>query len=94
VLPTAYALRQNYPNPFNARTSLAIDLPRSSDYTLTIYNIAGQVVKQFSGRGDAGTVTIIWNSTDRRGSPVASGVYFYRLEAGDFRAVKKMVLMK
>jgi hypothetical protein len=94
VVPTSYALHQNYPNPFNASTSLAIDLPQASPYTLTIYNITGQVVKRFSGRSEAGTVTIIWNGTDERGAAVASGVYFYRARAGEFQAVKKMVLMK
>jgi hypothetical protein len=94
VLPTAYALHQNYPNPFNPSTSLAIDFPNASEYTLTIYNIAGQVVKTFAGQAEAGTYTITWDGHDNRGSQVASGVYFYSVEAGEFADVRKMVLMK
>jgi len=94
VLPTAYALHQNYPNPFNPSTSLAIDFPNASEYTLTIYNIAGQVVKTFAGQAEAGTYTITWDGRDNRNSQVASGVYFYSVEAGGFADVRKMVLMK
>jgi hypothetical protein len=94
VIPTAYALHQNYPNPFNPSTSMAIDFPNAGDYTLTVYNIAGQTVKTFSGSTEAGTLTITWDGNDNRGSKVASGVYFYRVEADAFHAVKKMVLMK
>ncbi len=94
VLPTAYALHQNYPNPFNPSTSLAIDFPNASEYTLTIYNIAGQVVKTFAGQAEAGTYTITWDGRDNRNSQVASGVYFYSVEAGEFADVRKMVLMK
>ena len=94
VLPTAYALHQNYPNPFNPSTSLAIDFPNASEYTLTIYNIAGQVVKTFAGQAEAGTHTVTWDGRDNRNSQVASGVYFYSVEAGEFADVRKMVLMK
>jgi hypothetical protein len=94
VLPTSYALHQNYPNPFNPTTSLAIDFPTAGAYRLTIYNITGQVVKTYAGHAQAGTKTITWSGVDNRGAKVASGVYFYSVEAGDFRAVKKMVLMK
>jgi flagellar hook assembly protein FlgD len=73
---------------------MAIDFPNAGDYTLTIYNIAGQTVKTFSGSTEAGTLTVTWDGVDNRGSKVASGVYFYRVEADAFHAVKKMVLMK
>jgi hypothetical protein len=94
VLPTQFALQQNYPNPFNPSTSMAIDFPTASEYKLTIYNIAGQVVKTFEGQAEAGTTTISWDAKDNRGSQVATGVYFYSVEAGKFSDVKKMVLMK
>jgi hypothetical protein len=94
VLPTQFALKQNFPNPFNPSTSLAIDFPNASDYKLTIYNIAGQTVRAFSGNTEAGTVTLTWDGRDARGSQVATGVYFYSVEAGAFKDVKKMVLMK
>jgi hypothetical protein len=94
VLPTQFALKQNFPNPFNPSTSLAIDFPTASEYKLTIYNIAGQVVKTFAGSVEAGTTVVKWDATDNRGAQVATGVYFYSVEAGLFSDVKKMVLMK
>jgi hypothetical protein len=94
VLPTAYALHQNYPNPFNPSTSLAIDLPKATDYTLSVFNIAGQLVKSFSGQAEAGTLNIVWNGSNNSGTSVASGVYFYNFRSADFNAVRKMVMMK
>jgi hypothetical protein len=94
VLPTQFALQQNFPNPFNPSTSLAIDFPTASDYKLTIYNIAGQTVRTFAGNTEAGTLTLTWDGHDARGSQVATGVYFYSVEAGSFKDVKKMVLLK
>jgi hypothetical protein len=89
VLPADFALMQNYPNPFNPTTTIAFALPQASDYTLSIYNVTGQTVQEFSGHGDAGTVTVEWNASN-----MASGVYFYKLNAGSFSATKKMVLLK
>jgi hypothetical protein len=94
IIPTEFALKQNFPNPFNPSTSMALDLPDASDYKLTIYNIAGQVVKTYAGHSEAGTLTITWDGTSNVGGKVASGVYFYRAEAGKFNATRKMVLMK
>jgi hypothetical protein len=93
-LPTAFALHQNFPNPFNPSTELAIDVPNKADYALTIYNIAGQVVKTFSGNTEAGTLRIVWDGTNNQGGKVASGVYFYKAQVADKTAVRKMVLMK
>ncbi len=94
ALPTAFDISQNYPNPFNGKTSLALALPVASDYSLTIYNISGQVIKTFSGSAPAGTKIITWDGTDKNGVPVSSGIYFYKTEAGSFHAVKKMLLIK
>jgi hypothetical protein len=86
--PQAFELMQNYPNPFNASTMLRFALPEASNWSMKIYNVAGQVVESFAGHADAGYVSITWNAD------VASGIYFYKLTAGDFTATKKMVLMK
>jgi hypothetical protein len=94
ITPDRFALHQNYPNPFNPSTSFAVDFPKASDYTLTIYNITGQIVREIRGHASAGTTTISWQGNDNAGQPVASGVYFYRLNAGEFSAIRKMVLMK
>jgi hypothetical protein len=89
VLPTEFALNQNYPNPFNPTTTISAALPVASDYTLTIYNVNGQQVSSFAGSHEAGVIEVEWNA-----SAHASGVYFYKLTAGSFTDVKKMVLLK
>jgi hypothetical protein len=94
VVPTAFGLTQNYPNPFNAKTNIQMALPVASDYTVTVYNVAGQVVKTFSGNAAAGTKTIVWDGTDNNGTGVSSGVYFYKAVAGKFSATKKMLLLQ
>jgi hypothetical protein len=88
-IPAEFALHQNYPNPFNPTTTVSFSLPVASDYTLSIYNVAGQQVASFSDRADAGVVEINWDA-----STMASGVYFYKLVAGNFSDTKKMVLLK
>jgi hypothetical protein len=94
ALPTSFALSQNYPNPFNPSTSFALELPVASDYSVRIYNVAGQLVKTFDGHGEAGVVTITWDGTSNQGTSVASGMYFYRAEAQSFRDTKRMLLLK
>lgn len=91
LTPKTYALDQNYPNPFNPSTTISFALPVAGNYTLTVYNVNGQVVKSFSGAAEAGWQKVVWNTTETN---TASGVYFYRLEAGSFSSVKKMVLLK
>lgn len=92
--PKSYALMQNYPNPFNAGTVIRFDLKDASDWTLQVYNITGQVVRTFTGHDDASTVSVTWDGADRNGNQAASGVYFYRVNAGDYTATKKMTLLK
>ncbi len=92
TLPTAYELMQNYPNPFNPTTVISFTLPNASEYSLTIFNLNGQVVKTFEGMANsAGTIELEWQAVD-----VASGVYFYRLKANSGRYIetKKMILLK
>ncbi len=93
--PEGFSLAQNYPNPFNPTTTISYRLPESRRVTLDIYNLTGQrVATLVDGVQSAGEHTIEWNSTDNAGNRVASGVYIYRLEAGDFIASKKMTLVK
>lgn len=87
---TEYALHQNYPNPFNPATTITFDLKEQTFVTLTIYNLAGQEVAQVvDATLGAGRHVVTWN-----GALQASGVYFYRLTAGEFTSTMKMVLMK
>jgi len=93
VLPKEYSLLQNYPNPFNAGTVIPFSLVEESEYSLTIYNVAGQSVRTFNGTG-IGNVSVTWDGRTVEGTEVASGMYFYRVTAGAFTATKKMVLLK
>ncbi|MFH2056132.1 MAG: FlgD immunoglobulin-like domain containing protein, partial [bacterium] len=94
TLPSGFELRQNFPNPFNPETQIALSLPRSSDWVLTIFNINGQLVRSFEGTSAAGVTTVTWDGNDLSGQSVATGVYLYRLDAGDFTDTKKMLLVK
>ena len=89
LIPNQFALYQNYPNPFNPTTTIAFSLPEAADYRLTIYNVMGQVVAEFSDGVPAGNHDIEWNSSGE-----ASGVYFYRLSAGKYTDTKKMLMLK
>jgi flagellar hook assembly protein FlgD len=73
---------------------MAFDIVGREDWTLTVYNIAGQTVREFSGRDASGHVTVAWDGRDNSGRSVASGMYFYRLQAGQFTDSKKMTLVK
>jgi len=94
VLPNKFALMNNYPNPFNLSTSITFALPEDCQVSLQFFNIAGQLVKSFQGEYQAGTHYIVWDGSNNKGQEVASGIYFYRLAAGDYTRTKKMVLMK
>jgi hypothetical protein len=89
ILPTDYKLSQNYPNPFNPQTSIDLALPVASQWSLSIYNVAGQRVADFSGYSEAGIVTVSWDANG-----MSSGMYFYKAVAGNFADTKKMVLLK
>jgi len=95
IVPEGFTLDQNYPNPFNPKTTISFSLPTTSHVTLEIFNVLGQqvttLVDQTMG---AGQHQIDWNSTDQSGSPVASGVYFYRLTTSEQTLSKKMLLLK
>ena len=88
-----FGLGTNYPNPFNPATSISFSLPNPSNWSLKIYNVVGQLVKSFEGYS-SGEVSVTWDGKDSDGYEVASGIYFYRLNAGNFSATKKMVLSK
>lgn len=95
AIPETFSLAQNYPNPFNPSTEMAYDLPTPGHVKFEIYNILGQNVKTLVDEyQDAGTYKVTWDGDDNTGSSVASGVYFYRVSAGEFKDIKKMVLMK
>jgi len=89
TLPEHYELKQNYPNPFNPVTLIEFALPEAGKWDLVVFNILGQVVKTWSEESQAGYIKIEWDASE-----YASGVYFYRLRAGEFSDTRKMVLLK
>jgi len=94
-LPEAFALHNNYPNPFNPVTNISFDIPEVAEVTLEIYNVMGQKVRTLAqGQHEPGRYKIQWNATNDYGQALSSGMYIYRIQAGDFVSVKKLVLMK
>ena len=94
-VPGTVALDQNYPNPFNSRTVIRFALPQSQEVQLTIYNLAGQKVATLTdGLRDAGSYSVQWDGRDDEGRTLASGVYLYRLHAGDRVQTRKLVLIQ
>ena len=94
-IPTKFALYQNHPNPFNPTTGIQYDVPRDAHVTIAVYNLLGQKIRTLvDAKLPAGSYRAIWDGRDAFGRQMATGVYIYRMEAGDFTAVRKMVLMK
>jgi hypothetical protein len=95
LTPASYALHQNYPNPFNPATTIQYDLKNAADVTLNVYNLLGQKIRTLvSENQPAGYREVVWDGRNDDGVSVASGIYIYRIEAGDFVQTRKMVLMR
>ncbi|HUU46809.1 MAG TPA: LamG-like jellyroll fold domain-containing protein, partial [Acidobacteriota bacterium] len=95
IVPGTYSLSQNYPNPFNPSTIITFSLKEAVHTRIEVFNVLGQSVKILADQlYAAGRHQLSWNGTDAQGQPVASGVYFYRIVAGDIIDTKKMVLLK
>jgi hypothetical protein len=89
-IPFEFALLSNYPNPFNASTVISYELPTSSHVRLELYNISGQKIATLvNGSQEAGYKSVTWDASE-----VSSGVYFYKLSAGDFTEIKTMTLLR
>ncbi len=95
AFPKKFHLEQNYPNPFNPETRIVYSLPEKSNVTLAIYNINGQLIKVLqNGEQITGRYVKTWNGQNERGEMVSSGVYFYRIQAGNFIQSKKLILLR
>ncbi len=94
-IPSEFGLLQNYPNPFNPSTTFRYQLPQAANVQLIIYNTLGQVVRRLvESQQAAGEYETMWDGKDYTGRTVASGVYLYRIQAGDFVQTRKMLLLK
>jgi hypothetical protein len=90
-----YALAQNFTKPFNPSTTIAYSIASETDVTLAIFDVQGKLVRTLvSDRQTPSNCRVTWGGTDNRDVSVASGVYFYRLTAGEFVATRKMVLLR
>jgi hypothetical protein len=88
--PRSFTLSQNYPNPFNPTTTIDFVLPKASDVKLSVFSVLGQKVAALvNAHMNAGQQSVIFDA-----SKLPSGVYFYKLEAGNFRSIKKMMFLK
>ena len=89
-IPTVFSLAQNYPNPFNPTTMITYDIPRTSEVTIAVYNVLGEKVATLvDGRLNAGEYKVSFD-----GGNLPSGVYFYRIQAGNYTSARKMILIK
>jgi len=95
VVPDKFALYQNYPNPFNPLTQIRYDLPEDAMVNITIYDIMGRSIRSLvKSRQTAGYRLVRWDATNDKGESVSAGMYFYTIQAEDFRQAKKMILLK
>ena len=95
LIPGQFALHQNYPNPFNPKTEIRFDLSEVAKVEIAIFNLMGQKIRVLSS-GDLapGYHSVLWDGTSDLGALAATGMYFYTISAGDFRATKKMLFLK
>jgi len=95
VAPKVTRLEGNYPNPFNPETMISFATHQSGPVKLSIYNLKGQLVRSLlDSELPAGQHKLVWNGRDNSNNPVASGIYFYRMEAGKYSKTMKMMLIK
>lgn len=89
-IPVKFSLSQNFPNPFNPTTTISFDIPKSEFVNLSVYDLSGKKVDELVNSNlQAGKYSTLWNA-----SKLSSGVYFYKIQAGEFTEVKKLTLIK
>ncbi len=95
AVPNSFSLSQNYPNPFNPTTTIEFSVPSREWVRLDVFNVLGQKVNTLLDAPlDANTYKVEWDGTDQSGGSVASGIYFYKLTAGEHVDTRKMMLLK
>jgi len=95
IVPAVTTLRSNYPNPFNPTTTIAFDMAKEGRVSIEIYNVKGQRVRVLADAVyGVGQHSLVWNGLSDDGRSVGSGMYFYRMVAGEYKGVRKMVMIK
>lgn len=93
--PRVFALRENYPNPFESVTTIPYDVSERRHVRVAVYDALGRPVRVLVDRTlEPGSYAVRWNGTSDSGEAMASGLYVYRLESGDFRATRRLVLLR
>jgi hypothetical protein len=94
-IPDKFTMNQNYPNPFNPSTTIQYGVPEAGIVNVTIYNLLGQEVKKLVNEyKDPGYYDVVWEGVNNSGQPLATGIYLYRMTAGDFVQNRKMLFIK
>ena len=94
-MPITTALMGNFPNPFNPTTAIAFTLSNTENVEIDVFNVRGQLVRNLVNEVyDAGSYSVVWNGRDDAGNSVASGVYFYRMRAGEYVNIRRMMMLK
>lgn len=94
-IPLKYNLSQNYPNPFNPSTTIRYEIPKTSQVTITVYNLLGEKIKTLiNEEKEAGFYSVFWNGQNEAGIKMPSGLYFYQMESDGFSRTCKMLLTK
>jgi hypothetical protein len=95
ALPSSIKVYPNYPNPFNPTTQIKYDLPKDSYVNIFIYDVMGKKIKSlFNNNQTSGYHSLRWDATNDIGESVSAGMYIYTIQADEYRATKKMVLLK
>lgn len=94
-LPSRFKVLGNYPNPFNPTTSINFIVDQSSEIILSIFSLNGELIRQFrSTMLQPGNQSVVWNGKDKANNKVASGIYYYSIQSGEYSEFKKMTLLK
>ena len=94
-IPMLYTLYQNYPNPFNSGTTISYSLPKKSFVKVTVHNLLGREIAILKNIEQmAGLHAIQWDATDNMGKSISSGMYFYKVQSGDFIETNTMILLR
>jgi hypothetical protein len=92
--PTGFALERNVPNPFASETVIRAAVPEATLVDLTVRDVSGREIAVLSRRCVNGEISVTWDGRDSSGDEVSPGIYFLRMEAGDFAATKKMMVLR
>ncbi|MEJ2567548.1 MAG: T9SS type A sorting domain-containing protein, partial [candidate division WOR-3 bacterium] len=94
-IPKVFFVKQNYPNPFNTETIIKYGCPEKTKVCIHVFDVTGRIVHTLINKEvEAGYYEVKWDGTNKFGKKISNSVYFYRIQAGDFTATKKMIFLR